>query len=126
MEKSVAQHGVMSACELLNVASQISEKKLEFCTCRLILYFGTNGGPAGPVMGRSSMSSLHPTVKRLHLVHSCYILNSVSQVCVCLCSRLTHTVGVEVVCPKSSLLSCFQSINKLMSNSIFENISEGI
>lgn len=44
-----------------------------------MLYSGSNGGPAGPVPGRSSMASLHPTVKHLHLVHSCYIFNSVSQ-----------------------------------------------
>lgn len=78
---------------------------------------GSNGEPAGPVLGRSSMASLHPTVKRLHLVHSCYIFNSVSQECVCLGLKLhihvMHSVGVEEgFYQESSLLSRFKSINK--------------
>lgn len=78
--ESVAKRGVASPCDRPNLASQISafkNKMSELCTCRIMLYFGSNGGPAGPVLGRSSMSSLRPTVKRLHLAHSCYILNSV-------------------------------------------------
>lgn len=113
VEESVAKCDVVSACKQLNLTSQISAfKKSQCCTCRIILYFGSNGGPAGPVLGRSSMSSLHPTVKCLHLVHSCYILNSVSQECVCLGLELhinvIHTGVVEEgFYQECSLLSCF-------------------
>lgn len=68
----------------MRAAELSSNSKSEFGTCGIMLYSGSNGGPAGPVLGRSSMASLHPTVKHLHLVHSCYIFNSASQECVCL------------------------------------------